>query len=1397
MPTLRQLYGPTLSSPGEAVDRMQFSIDSILRQPNLPETNHKLKEATNSTVGGGLAAAGNILDLPGSSVRDVLAFQNPLDQWLTPTSHENRTTGRDLARNFGLANKGKDTYANFFGGLGAEVLLDPLTYTGVGLLTKGGKALDAAGLAGRNVTKTANKLATETAKKSGNVMTKELGKAGARMRMTPRQVIESADDSLKAKSAWLKTRGQLTDKMVADAGDDSASLVEGLWDNIANPDKGAVDELLDKPLQSIASFRIPGLMPEAKELVPKDSGESALRKFVDKNSAKAPDGTLPPIGSQPAPPPLPGTPTQPVGDTVTRTPLAGQGLGGKAKEFLQGGGQKISEFAKSIGKFSKDWKSQLPEDLAVSVGDAIDNGTSTVMAVPAVENVVALFNPYVRGGATKMQREVGRDITESLDQATEGYRETLLPVIRKFEESKILDEPSMLNAGLSKEQAASKMNDYDRQMRNYLENYDPKNGRTGTVLPSELKPLEGELRSVRKMMDDIIDFEKESGLDTRFLDDEFVSYLARYRRDPAKAYGHNPTVGPVVEASHPSMKQREYRDMPGGVAVLQEASVDPVISGILHRNPVVKNRLDTGDIADLRQYVAQKYGDRIDADFDPTQPMKDSDTRFDAFIRSAAKWDRSYADNQTPMFGRNFVADTMRRLEDGLRVGFVARQAQTILGKSAIPTDVTTIEVGKRVGNAARAGNIASPADARAVAGEVPQAYTIKKVLEDLELNTPKARLNTINNMDEPAQAMFDDMVQRRSAEVFDELAENITEGADEVKTIRLMSGGKPAEFYLSEDGDIIRKSSKTVRDKSEGAKKGATQQVDQVDEIPIDEFEDVIRENVSPDFLDKFGVDGDTHLALTRRMKPFSSPDEVGYFAKGMHRFMNVFRSGLTAPWPAFHARNLLSGQVHNAMVGAKDPTGKGPMAYFKPLKEAYDLRNGEPIKGIAEDIPSFKGMTDEEATAKIADLAFIYGLVGDKMGLAAEHIGDSHQAMRSQVPGLNREVNPIKLKFSPAPPNTSFFDRWLNPFAVKDGVSGGAEGVAKVNDDLWMPARLGRDLSSFVEDLNRLSPFIAYMKQGMSPAKAAQLVKKNQVDYSRLSAFERNTARSAIPFYTFSSRMLPVVLEELITSPGGPMAQTVRAINRARAPEDSIPEHIASTAAIPLGTKSDGSKSYLTGFGLAFEDSLNLANGLLRMNPVETAKEIAGRSSPFIKGPAEAIFGRSLFFDGPFGGRELEDMDPTIGRTMSNVRDIATGANTRDVDPFISQGFEHAFSNSPLSRLGTTARTLTDKRKWERPQDLAMNLLTGMRVSDVSPDAQDAIYRERLARSLKDMGGRTFSRPYISDAREEAMSPEELAAAEEVLNELGVIDKRFKARREVREAEEAGRSIQAALGR
>ncbi len=338
----------------------------------------------------------------------------------------------------------------------------------------------------------------------------------------------------------------------------------------------------------------------------------------------------------------------------------------------------------------------------------------------------------------------------------------------------------------------------------------------------------------------------------------------------------------------------------------------------------------------------------------------------------------------------------------------------------------------------------------------------------------------------------------------------------------------------------------------------------------------------------------------------------------------------------------------------------------------------------------PITDDVRDTVATRKLADLVFTHGLIGSKQGQAAEIVGDTTSLLKSQLPGMNPQ-NPFKGEWAEAPPDATLLDI-LTPTAVDGGMTLTGK---QANADYFILGRIGRSAGSLVEDTVRIAPFLAFMKQGYTPRAAAEMVNKIQIDYSKISSFERKYARTVFPFFTFSKNMLVNTIQDLFQNPGGRQANIIRYVNALRDDEAAIPEYIQQSASIPLGKLPDGSERYITGFGLALEDAAKF--GKIAGGDVQgTLKELTGRMNPLLKYPMEAAMGRSTFYDGPDGPQQLSDLDPTLGRVRSNIYDIATGNKTEKPNPFISQEFEHLFANSPFARYGTFARQATDTRKW-----------------------------------------------------------------------------------------------------
>jgi hypothetical protein len=284
-----------------------------------------------------------------------------------------------------------------------------------------------------------------------------------------------------------------------------------------------------------------------------------------------------------------------------------------------------------------------------------------------------------------------------------------------------------------------------------------------------------------------------------------------------------------------------------------------------------------------------------------------------------------------------------------------------------------------------------------------------------------------------------------------------------------------------------------------------------------------------------------------------------------------------------------------------------------------------------------------------------------------------------------------------------------------------------------------------------------------------------------------EKQILMAIFPFYKFSSRMVPHTLQSLWAEPGGKLAQTIRGSISGYDDKNIVPEYIGETMSVPLEETESGAIEYLTGLGLMHEDALSLIGPMARGNIIDTGRELISRSNPILKAPMEMVSGVSFFQRSPMGPRPLEDMDPLMGRMVSNIQDTVTGSRTKRVEPLVSKHFETIMANSPLSRALSTTRTAFDPRKREGmlgTPGLAARLLTGVRTQQVSPQAREAILKESLAAMMRDMDARVFTKRYFPQDVKDKMTLEDLARAEALEAEMKRMAEEAKARAKAQKA-------------
>lgn len=829
-------------------------------------------------------------------------------------------------------------------------------------------------------------------------------------------------------------------------------------------------------------------------------------------------------------------------------------------------------------------------------------------------------------------------------------------------------------------------------------------------LPQTMAHLQPDVDAVRKFNADQLAMEQSEGLVSTELDDLFADYNRRQRFffPGDKSKSEFPSL--LLSGKHGSQNQRSdiLRDLQGGTSLINRLSVDPKLSGVVHGMKPAQLNKAFWDQQERLVNAAMSASGNANWTYEHS--------------RALARWlgdlDPRHVTENVPVFPHNPIEEATKRSEIGGRAVEMARAIRETIGQKG-----NNFTSDNAPANAVRASEVF------ANAGLDPQKSL--DLLQEGFRGRPATVLREGADLHKKYGAGADDYAKTTRTEA-DDLNRRMVEMAEQAGGLEFVEG-TPEFDDLVRQWEHANNSASAARGIAGSAREVAS-------DIKTDLNDVWIPKELAED--------------IGRVLKSFRQPDEVGKVLKYVDKFTALFKTGVTAMAPAFHVRNRTSGAVQNWMIGAFSA---------RSANDADKLIRGRgAIKGLQELGGAYKGLTDDQATRKFAEELFAQDVAPRGQGIGLESLTGTtlDRNLAADIPGIY--PNRLRDAFSSALPRNL---RQSNPLNVS--------GVA-TETDVFAPAVAGRQLGSLVEAQNRIEGYLELRRQGYAPERAAERIRQAHVDYSNLSDTERQVRRW-VPFMAFSKGMAEFVADELLQRPGGRLGQTIRASNQRS--DEPMPDYVGQTAAIPLGTLPDGSQRFLTGFGLAHEDSGNLIGFRGGMPDLGgTLAELGSRLNPLLKYPIEAATGESLFQRGPLGGRDILDQDPTIGRLISNVSELA-GAGPRELPsgrakPFISQGFEQLASNLPTSRLMTTLRTLTDKRKLSGgpfPGSMAaLNTLTGARVSDVSPAAQDALIRDELAALAREEGASAFESVRFSRKQIETAAKEnpELAARMRALN-------------------------------
>jgi hypothetical protein len=297
------------------------------------------------------------------------------------------------------------------------------------------------------------------------------------------------------------------------------------------------------------------------------------------------------------------------------------------------------------------------------------------------------------------------------------------------------------------------------------------------------------------------------------------------------------------------------------------------------------------------------------------------------------------------------------------------------------------------------------------------------------------------------------------------------------------------------------------------------------------------------------------------------------------------------------------------------------------------------------------------------------------------------------------------------------------------------------------FAPVVAGDIVGKHTNDVVRLAGFIEGLRRGEAPVDAWKAVDWNQLNYNprTFGPIESKLLKKIFPFYSFMSRETAWVAHELLTNPTGRLGKIIQLTRHSQPSNEFLPDHITEGVAIPLREQEDGTQNYLTGMGLMFEDPIKILGNALSGDPSQSARDVLSRSNPILKGVAELGLGRSSFQGGPLGGRDIADMDPVGGRILTQLGLQKERPGGQAAPMLGSPGLEFLLSNSPVSRILSSTKTLLDDRK--NVLERATNVLTGLRITSVSPEQKQRGIRELTNAISKELGARPFTTFHISD--------------------------------------------------
>lgn len=337
--------------------------------------------------------------------------------------------------------------------------------------------------------------------------------------------------------------------------------------------------------------------------------------------------------------------------------------------------------------------------------------------------------------------------------------------------------------------------------------------------------------------------------------------------------------------------------------------------------------------------------------------------------------------------------------------------------------------------------------------------------------------------------------------------------------------------------------------------------------------------------------------------------------FIGGLHRLTNIFRLNTLFPIPAFHGRNVF-GLTYQAWLGGMLTEG---LTHF--------TESNRIMKILAQ---KKRGVISLDEATQMLDNIVIPSSVGTTK-TARELLEEFHKRGGFQAGGFANEYANFGKGFTGA--RVDEFQRVTKKLGGLPSIS---DNAGSFFDDHIL-IRAGLKVGEAYESRFRMAGFLFDFRKSGDLDSAEKFFKEIFYDYRNLNAFERNTMRLVMPFYSWYRHNIPRMMKTLVTEPVK-HARFLRfvhqieqgAMGRVPPDESGFDDYFRSSFGMILSKHKDGTYFVKSGEGLfPMVDIYKLFSG-------GGGEMLASGISPLFKWPIQEVANHSFFT-----GRRLEQFE------------------------------------------------------------------------------------------------------------------------------------------------------------